>query len=122
MSKPKIISIPQLGAIANALEDLTRTLRGGKEKENDIASTSPDEGNEAEEHVKYLEEKLERYEEAVFNIIRPLMHAGVPAEVIRTIIDGKSRVSVFYDKNQLGRSHQKVGMEFTALDVEGEKQ
>ena len=113
MRKPKIISIPQLGAIADALADLTKTLRGGKEKEDDR-------GYDADERIKYLEEKLDRYEKVVFSIIRPMEDAGVPDEIIQTILDGKSRVSVFYDKNQLGRSHQKVGMEFTALDVKGE--
>lgn len=122
MSKPKIISIPQLDAIADALKDLTRTLRGGKEKEEGVASPSPYEGYDVEEYVKYLKEKLERYEKVVHKIIRPLMGAGVPDEVIQALVEGESMVSVFYDKNQLGRSAQKVDMRFTTMDVKGEKQ
>ena len=64
------------------------------------------------EDIKYLKEKLDRYEKVVFKIIRPMEDAGVPDEIIQTILDGKSRVSVFYDKNQLGRSVQNVDMRF----------
>lgn len=115
MSKPKIISIPQLGAIADALADLTKTLRERGKEEDCLTSQGPD-----EEHVKYLEKKLDRYEKAVFKIINPMFDAGVPYEVIKNIIEGEGTVSVFYDKNQRARSAQHVDIRFTAIDVEGE--
>lgn len=92
-----------------------------KLKKNNEGSR-PYEGYDADERIKYLKEKLDRYEKVVFKIIRPMMDAGVPDEIIQTILDGKSIVSVFYDKNKIGRSVQNVDMRFTTKDVKGEKQ
>lgn len=91
-----------------------------KSKEIIVDDSLPYERYETAENIKYLKEKLDRYEKVVFSIIRPMEDAGVPDEIIQTILDGKSRVSVFYDKNKIGRSVQNVDMRFTTKDVKGE--
>lgn len=77
----------------------------------------PYEGYETAEDIKYLKEKLRRYETVVYRIISPMEDAGVPDEIIQTILDGKSIVSVFYDKNKIGRSAQNVDMRFKVLSM-----